>query len=534
MVCHPTLDSLTSTIRRLKGAVAPIAFVLLAGCAVGPDFKAPAAPDVSGYTKETLATYTSSTDAPTGRTQRLALGRDLPKDWWTLLKSKSLNRVIERALDNNPSLQSAIASLRAANQAVYAQEGHFFPLVTANFSPTRQLTASTISPTLNSGQNPYSLYTSQVAVSYTFDIWGLNRRTVEQLKALADNQRFQVEAGYLTLTSSVALSAINEASLRGQIAATNELISINTKMIDILKRQLDTGYANRNDVALQEAALAQVKATLPPLRKALQQQRDALSALVGAFPSEGPHETFTLAELHLPDELPVSMPANLIEQRPDVRAAQEQLHAASASIGIATANILPTVSIGAGGGYTNSVLPGLISAPNLFWSLAGSATQTVFDGGTLLHDLQGAKDTYHAAAWSYQGTVLGAVQNVADSLRAVQNDADALKAARDFERASKVSFDLARQQMQTGYANILILLTAQQTYLQAEIQVVQTRAARLSDTVALYQALGGGWWNRVEPLPEKRLDVATSQAVPVSEDDTKDNELRGIWPFSKE
>jgi outer membrane protein TolC len=139
----------------------------------------------------------------------------------------------------------------------------------------------------------------------------------------------------------------------------------------------------------------------------------------------------------------------------------------------------------------------------------------VFDGGTLLHELQGAKDTYHAAAWSYRGTVIGAVQNVADALRAVQNDAEELKAARDFERAAKISFDLARQQMQTGYANILILLTAQQTYLQAVIQVVQARAARLTDTAALFQALGGGWWNRAAPPPEKTLNVGTGEAKPV-------------------
>jgi NodT family efflux transporter outer membrane factor (OMF) lipoprotein len=513
-----------------KSVTSVAAATLLASCAVGPDFKAPAAPDVSGYAKDAMAIRTASTDAPTGQSQRLVVGHDLPKDWWTLFRSKGLNKLIERSLANNPSLQSAIASLRAANQAVYAQEGHFFPLVTANFSPTRQLTAGPISPVLNSGQNPFNLYTAQVAVSYTFDIWGLNRRTVEQLKALADNQRFQVEAAYLTLASSVALAAINEASLRDQIAAIKEEISINTKMLGILKRQLETGYANRNDVALQEAALAQVVATLPPLQKALQQQRNAMAALVGAYPSDEPRETFHLANLHLPNELPVSLPAKLIEQRPDVRAAQEQLHAASASIGIATANILPTVSIGAGGGYTNTVLPGLISAPNLFWSLAGSATQSVFDGGTLLHDLQGAKDTYHAAAWSYQGTVLGAVQNVADSLRAVENDANALKAARDFERASKISFDLARQQMQTGYANILILLTAEQTYLQAVTQVVQARAARLSDTVALYQALGGGWWNRSEAPEEKTLDVSTGQTQEVA--DKSDNELRGIWPLN--
>jgi NodT family efflux transporter outer membrane factor (OMF) lipoprotein len=487
-----------------SGATALAASMLFTSCAVGPDFLHPKAPETSRYTKEPLAPQTSSTDAPTGRSQRFVQGRDIPQEWWTLFKSPALNALIERSLNNNPSLQSAIATLRAANQAAYAQEGHFFPLVQANFNPTRQLTAGTISPVLNSAANPFNLYTAQLQVSYTFDVWGLNRRTVEWLEAQAADQRFQVEAAYLTLTSNVVVAAITEASLRGQIEATNELISINTKMLDILQRQLKEGYANRNDVALQEAALAQVKATLPPLRKALAQQRDLLAALAGTYPSDEPRETFKLANLNLPTELPVSLPSQLIEQRPDVRAAEETLHSASAQIGVAIANMLPNFTISANGGYVNTALAGLIAPQNLFWTVAGNATQTIFDGGTLAHQLQEAKDTYNAAAWSYRGTVIGAAQNVADALRALQNDADALKAAREFERAAKISFDLARQQMQTGNANVLILLTAQQTYLQAVIQVVQARAARLSDTAALFQALGGGWWNRTAPTLPKR------------------------------
>ena len=214
-----------------------------------------------------------------------------------------------------------------------------------------------------------------------------------------------------------------------------------------------------------------------------------------------------------------------------MRAAQEQLHSASAQIGVATANILPSFTINGNAGYMNTAIAGLLAPQNLFWQLAGNATQTLFDGGTLLHELQGAKDTYNAAAWSYRGTVIGAVQNVADSLRALQNDADALRAARDFERAAKISFDLAQQQMQTGNANVLILLTAQQTYLQATIQVVQARAARLADTAALFAALGGGWWNRPGPPTEKILNVGTGQTEMVTGKDKDEGILRGLWPF---
>jgi NodT family efflux transporter outer membrane factor (OMF) lipoprotein len=512
-----------------QAATVLLAALALTSCAVGPDFLHPAAPEVGRYTKEPLATATSSTDAPTGQPQHFLTGRDIPQEWWRLFRSPALTTLIQRALSNNPNLQSAIATLRAANQAVYAQEGKFFPLVESNFNPTYQQTSAALAPIPSSNASIFGLHTAQLQVSYTLDVWGLNRRTVESLQAQADNQRFQVEAAYLTLVSNIAVAAINEASLRAQIDATNELISINTKMLGILRRQLETGYANRNDVALQEAALAQVAATLPPLRKALQQNRDLLSALVGAYPSEEPREIFKLIDLHLPLDLPISLPSQLIEQRPDIRSSQEQLHAASAQIGIALANLLPNFTITGNVGYINTALAGLLAPQNLFWLIGGNVAQTVFDGGALLHQLRGAKDTYNAAAWSYRGTVIAAVQNVTDSLRALQNDADALKAARDFERAAKVSFDLARQQMQTGNANVLILLTAQQTYLQAAIQVVQARAARLSDTVALYQALGGGWWNRTEQPPEKALNVGTGQAELVSEKDKREGFLRGVF-----
>jgi NodT family efflux transporter outer membrane factor (OMF) lipoprotein len=237
-----------------------------------------------------------------------------------------------------------------------------------------------------------------------------------------------------------------------------------------------------------------------------------LAALSGSFPSEGPRETFRLADLQLPLDLPLSLPLQLVEQRPDVRAAEELLHSASAQIGVATANMLPNFTISANGGYINSALAGLINPANAFWLLAGNATQTLFDGGTLLHQRRAAAAAYDQAAWAYKATVIGAAQNVADVLRALQNDADALRAARAFERAAKVSFDLARQQVETGNANVLLLLTAQATYLQALIQVVQARAARLADTAALFHVLGGGWWNRVEPPKEKVLNVGTGQS----------------------
>jgi NodT family efflux transporter outer membrane factor (OMF) lipoprotein len=482
---------------------------LVSSCiAVGPDYLPPAAPDTARYTREPVG-GTGGAPGATGAAQHFAYGRDLPEQWWRLFRSHGLNRLIEEALRANPNLQATMSALRASKEAIYAQQGKYFPLAQANFNPTRQQTPGSLTPIPANGALVFDLYTAQVLVSYTMDIWGLNRRTVESLQAQSDAQRFMVEAAYLTLTSNVVVAAVQEASLRGQIDAANQLIAINRRMLGILRQQLQAGFANRSDVAAQEAALAQVEATLPPLRKALAQTRDLLTALLGRYPNEEPYQTFTLASLQLPEDLPVSLPSRLIEQRPDVRLAEEQMHSASALVGVATANMLPNFTINANGGYTALTLAGLLHPFNAFWLLAGNATQTIFDAGSLLHLRREAEANYDQTGWAYRSVLIGALQNVADSLRALQYDADALRAARDFERAAKISLDLARQQMETGNANVLLLLNAQQTYLQATIAVVLARANRLSDTAALFQALGGGWWNRIEPPTEKILEVGS-------------------------
>jgi NodT family efflux transporter outer membrane factor (OMF) lipoprotein len=473
----------------------------LAGCAVGPDFERPAAPDTERYTREPLGAGTASAPAAEGQAQRFVRDLAIPSQWWVLFHSPALNALIERSIKANPTLEAAIASLRVAQETTRAQEGKFFPLVQGIFLPTRQQVAQSLSSPLSSGDLTFNLFTAQALVSYTFDVWGLNRRLVESLQAQADSQHFLVEAAYLTLTSNVVLAAIQEASLREQIRTTLDLIDINTKALNILRQQFDKGQASRIDLAAQEAALAQVMATLPPLRKALAQQRDLMAALAGRYPSEEPPERFTLARLHLPRDLPVTVPSRLIEQRPDVRSAEELLHSSAALVGVSIANILPSFTVSATGGYTSTQLAGLVSPDNLFWSVAGSATQTVFDAGTLLHQKRAAEAAFDQASAAYRATVIAALQNVADTLRAIQQDALALKAAVAFERAAKVSLDLVTQQFVGGNINILLLLNAQQTYLQARLTVIQAQAARLADTAVLFQALGGGWWNRPPDSP---------------------------------
>jgi len=342
----------------------------------------------------------------------------------------------------------------------------------------------------------YSLYTPQVSVSFVPDVFGLNRRTVESLAAQEQQARFALAATHITLSANVAAGAIQEASLRGQIDATRELITINTHMLEILRNQYAKGYASELDVAAQESQLAQVVATLPPLLKQLAQQRDLLAVLSGGFPKQDLIEKFELSSLQLPQELPVSLPSQLVEQRPDVRQAEENLHSASAQIGIAVANRLPSFALTADAGGMAVVLGRLFSGGSGFWDIGAGVTQPIFEGGTLLHRERAARAAYTQAAEQYRSTVLTAFQNVADTLNALQQDADALKAAAAAKDASSVTLDLARKQYQSGYASYLALLSAEQAYQQAVINLAQARANRYADTAALFQALGGGWWNR--------------------------------------
>jgi NodT family efflux transporter outer membrane factor (OMF) lipoprotein len=480
-------------------ALTIVTTAFLAGaCAVGPDFERPAAPDVSGYTSAPLAQQTASSDVAGGESQRFVQGLDIPGQWWTLFHSPALNALIEEALKNNPTLPSAEAGLRQAWENVYAQQGAFFPTVVASFSPSRNKTATgAVTPVAASGSPYYSLYTGQVTVSYSPDVFGGTRRQVESLAATAEFQQFQLEAAYLTLTSNVVAAAVQEASLRGQIAATEEIINIQTGSLDILRKQFELGQVAGADVAAVEATLAQAQATLPPLQKQLAVQRDLLTALIGRLPSQEPAEKFELASLQLPQDLPVSLPSQLVDQRPDVRSAEAQLHAASAEIGVAVAAMLPQFTLTANAGTASNLMSQFITTPGTaFWTVAGNVAQTVFDAGTLLHKKRAADAAFDQAAAMYRSTVIAGFQNVADSLHALQSDADTLKAAYAAERAAFRSLEIARRQLQLGAIGYLGLLTAQNTYQTALISLVQAQAARYADTAALFQALGGGWWNR--------------------------------------
>jgi NodT family efflux transporter outer membrane factor (OMF) lipoprotein len=469
---------------------------LLSACAVGPDFKRPEAPGVDGYTREPLPEKTALVEVPGGEEQKFLRDRDIPADWWTLFQSPQLNALIEKALKANPTVQAAQAALRQAQELVYAQQGYYYPSVQANVSSTRQRTSASLSPSLSSNDTLFNLHTAQITVGYAPDVFGGLRRQLESLRAQADSQRFLLEAAYLTLSSNVVAAAVQEAGLRSQIAAVKDIIAINAKSLELLRRQFAAGLVAGLEVAAQESALAQAQLALAPLQKQLEQTRNQLAALAGRFPAEGSGETFELTALRLPDELPVSLPSRLVEQRPDVRAAEELLHAASAEIGVATANMLPQFNITAVKGGVATEFSQMFANGNPFWSVAGSVTQTIFAGGTLLHRKRAAEAAFDQAAAQYRSTVIGAFQNVADALYALQADADALGAGVNSERAARVTLDLVTKQLQVGQVNYLALLNAQQIYQQAVINLAQARTNRYADTAALFQALGGGWWNR--------------------------------------
>jgi NodT family efflux transporter outer membrane factor (OMF) lipoprotein len=483
---------------RLVSIIAAFLLLFAAGCAVGPNFKKPAAPNVTGYTPAPISTTSSTANVTGGEAQQIIDGRDIPAEWWTLFHSQPLNDLIERSLKANPNLKAAQAALIVARENVLAQRGAYYPTVTGGFSATRAKSSSNVSPVTNTNAFNYSFYTPEVSVSFVPDVFGLNRRTVESLQAQDQQARFALAATHITLSANVAGGAIQEASLRAQIDATHQLITIDTDELEILRHQFANGYVSRLDVAAQESQLAQIVATLPPLLKESAQQRDLLAALSGGFPSQDLPEKFELSSLQLPQELPLSLPSQLVEQRPDVRQAEENFHSASAQIGIAIANRLPNFALTADAGSMAVVLGHLFEPGPGFWDVGASVAQPILDGGTLLHRERAAKAAYTEAAEQYRSTVLTAFQNVADTLNALQQDADALKAAAEARDAAAVTLDLSKKQYQSGYANYLALLSAEQAYQQAVINLVQAQANRYADTAALFQALGGGWWNRTD------------------------------------
>jgi NodT family efflux transporter outer membrane factor (OMF) lipoprotein len=477
-----------------------LAGLLLAGCAVGPDFNSPEVPAAAQgpsapYTPTPVPEATASVDVAAGAAQHLRSGQDIQAQWWALFHSDALNQLISAALARNPNLAAAQASLRQAQESLGSEKGALlYPNVGLQAGIERQRT-----PLVTAGLGQvvvdYTTYSVGLGVSYQLDLFGGNRRTLEGLAAAVDYQRFQVEGVYLTLVSNVVVTAIREASLRAQVQATQEVLALQEQQLKVVNVQFNAGAVPKSAVLTQQTQVAQTRATLPPLQKSLAQTRHQLSVYAGRLPSELGIPEFQLDSLRLPPELPVSLPSALVRQRPDIRANEALLHEASAQVGVATAALYPQLNLN--GTYGSGANRGadLFTAESMVWSAIAGLTQPIFNGGSLSAKKRAAIAAYDASQAQYQATLLGAFQNVADALRAIEYDATALQTQADAASLARQSLDLSESQYTLGAVSYLQLLDAQRTYQQTRISLVQAQAARFSDTAALFQALGGSWWN---------------------------------------
>lgn len=487
------------------GAAALMATTLLTGCAVGPDYVRPSLSLPAQYTRLPVEGEQRSGAQPAiagqAPAQQLSTALDIPAQWWETFHSDALNAWVTASFRHNPSVDAAQAALRAARANVLATSAAFWPTVGLNYSPTRQLVPDALASPASSADRIYNLHTAQVTVAYAPDVFGGNRRAVEAARAQTEQQRFQLEATYLTLSSNVVMAAISEASLRAQRAATLAIVAQQRAVLQSYRLQQSLGQAAWADIDVQKAALAATEAMLPPLDKQLAVQRNLLAVLAGRYPADDVDTHFELDDLQLPGELPLALPSTLVAHRPDVRAAEEQLHAASAGIGVAVAARLPSVQLGTSVlGSSAASLGQLFSAPAMFWTLAASVTQPIVDGGALKQREAAARANFDQAAAQYRSTVLGAFQDVANALQAIDADTRGLRTAVQAEQATLGSLERARKQFRLGDASALAVRAAEQAWQQAVLSLVQARAARLTDTAALFQALGGGWWNRPQTL----------------------------------
>jgi NodT family efflux transporter outer membrane factor (OMF) lipoprotein len=466
----------------------------LPGCMVGPNYQRPPLAPSAGYTQSDSGpeamTYSSVIK------QAFSGDQDIPARWWTEFNSPEIDRLVDEAVAKNPDLASAQAALRAAHATLAAQRGALFPEVDAGFSASRQRNSAVLASPLNSNVEDYSLYTGQINITYAPDVFGGIHRQIESAAAQTENQKFALEAAYLTLTSNVVVAAIQLASLRAQIRANEEIVEVDQHILDALSLQKRLGEAAQGDVAAQETIVAQAKTALPPLRKQLGQQEHLLAQLTGNTPGEFAEVSIDLQNLRLPAELPLSLPSKLVEQRPDIRAAEANAHAASAQVGVAIANRLPNISLSAAWGGASTNIGTLLSDGNALWSVTGGVSQPIFDAGALREKQRAAEAQFDQAKEQYRSAVLIAFQNVADTLLAINQDTNALGAGLDAERSAQKSLDIAAMKLKQGEGNESLLLNAEQNYQQALSTVAQAQASRYSDTVGLFQALGGGWWNR--------------------------------------
>lgn len=466
-------------------------------CMVGPNFHTPTPPNTSSYTAKPLPSRTVKiTQAGlAGTAQQFIIGQNISDEWWQAFHNPALNQLINTGLANNPTLSAAKASLHAAEEALNVQIGNaYLPAFDATASGERE---RFLSSSFGGGHQSslFNLYNANVNASYMLDIFGGLRRQTEALRAEVDYQQFEYQAARLGLTANIVTSVITMASLQTQIQTTTNLLHTEKKQLTLLKKQYHLGGISEADVLTQTTLVNQTEATLPTLEKNLAQTQHALAVLVGNYTNQ-PLPKLTLNHLTLPAKLPVSLPSQLVQQRPDVRAAIALLHAANAQIGVATANLFPQFNLTGLYGGESTIPATLFSSANRTWNIIGTISQPIFHGGALLAARRQAIALHDQAVAQYRQIVLSAFQNVADTLRAIETDARTFRAQYDAEAAARQSFRLNQQQYRLGGISYLVLLNAQQTYQSTQLAQIQALTTRYTDTAALFQALGGGWCHK--------------------------------------
>lgn len=473
-------------------ATAVLIALVLSGCAVGPNFRKPAAPAVDRYTPTALPAATASADTTGGDAQRFLAGKKVPQRWWTTFGNAELDRRVKQALEHSPTIASAQAALRQAQENAKSADGSLFPSLDANAGVTRQKQSSAaFSGAFNFP--PLTIYNASVKVGYTLDLFGGVRRGIEAQEAQAAYQRAQRDATYLTLAANVVTASLQEASLREQVHATEQIVASLKKELDIAQKQQAIGAKSLTDTLAVRSQLATTEATLPPLRKQLAATQNQLATYLGVTPAQLKLQPVRLAAVTLPTDIPVSLPSTLVAQRPDIRAASAQLHAATAQVGVATAAMLPQISLSGSGGSSTIHAGDLFSAGTGAWSIGLNILQPLFHGGELLHRKRAAEAGMDEALANWQQVVLTSFQNVADSLQALEYDAQSLAAQSTAEHDASKLLSLTRTQFRVGAIDYVTLLLAERQYQNARITLIQARTARLADTAALYAALGGGW-----------------------------------------
>jgi NodT family efflux transporter outer membrane factor (OMF) lipoprotein len=486
------MNNFRSSVQR--GARLAVIMAMLGGCAVGPNFVRPAPPDTDRYTREPRPEATVAAD---GQAQHFTPGAAIPADWWRLFKSAQLDALVRQAISNNPTLQAAEATLRQSQDNLRAGYGVFFPQVQAGLSASRQRTAP-LQQGLQSSGSIFNLFTSSGTISYALDVFGGKRRTVEGLRAQADSQRYVSKAAYLALSANVVNTSIARAAYAAQIRATEQLIESERQQLHLTEAQFRAGTAPYSTVLSMGSLIAANQALLAPLEQNVSQAEHLLATLEGVLPSKTALPDIDLAGLSLPVDLPVSLPSELVNQRPDILSAEAQMHLASANIGIATAAMFPSFSLSGSYGGASTTLANL-SAVSKFWSIGPTATTPVFQGNSLWYARRAALDAYQQSQATYRQTVLGAFEQVADFLKALEHDAEALQAQVEAQRAAGEALSLLQANYRAGLVAYLDVLTADVQFHQATIAYLQAVAQRHQDTVALFVALGGGWWNEQRP-----------------------------------